>query len=674
MTRLVLLFFLTLPALLRAVTLAPVFGDNLVLQRNQPVPVWGTAAPRERVVVSFGRQRVTATAGADGRWTVRLTPLRVSVKPADLTVSGATEHVTAHDVLVGDVWLCAGQSNMQKPMGPNPPQPPVQNWEAERDAANYPTIRLFNVAMAGALAPQATCRGQWQVCSPQTVTSFSAAAYFFARKLVQDRPSVPIGLIVASVGGTMAQQWTSIPTLKTVPTYRGIAERGAELAAFAKIDTIVDWRKLGELAQQYKTQWWAAHDPGLAWTKDETDATLWKPATVPANYWNYNILPGFEGAVWYRKGFDIPATWAGKGLVVSCPGIYPEGSVFVDGIDITASATRQAPGLFRVPAERAQPGHHVLAIRVIGVNGAGGLVGDAKGYYLAPDDPAVDARINLAGAWTYRIGIDQRKVGSFPLTYGLPAIHYHAMIAPLVPTALTGVLWYQGESDMTGGTHQYYRDVLGALVADWRGKWGRPDLPFLIVQLPNVGGFTPFPTGYAGYARVREAQLATVLHTPGTGLVVTNDIGEPDIHPTNKQDVGLRLALLAEDMVYGLRRDGWSPLFAGMTVEGNRARLRFVHTGGALHTPNGEPLVGFAVAGADGKFVLADAVIDGETVVVSSPQVKAPAVVHYAMTDNTPCNLYNAAGLLASPFRSDCAETVAPWPAKGKSGGMQNGK
>jgi len=657
--------FLTALPSLAVVKLASLFGDNMVLQRDAAVAVWGTAEAGEKILVTVGRQAVQGVTGADGRWSVRLAPLPATGQAFDLTVAGANTLVL-HNVLAGDVWLCSGQSNMQKPLGLNPPQPPVDNYAQEIATANYPQIRLFDVRPAQALTPQESCSGQWDVCSPQTVGHFSAAAYFFARQLVQEN-GVPIGLITATLGGTPAQMWTSIPVLKQVPTFRGIAEQGEGLAAFAKTPKAypIGTSELSTFAGQYKQQWWAAHDPGLQpgreWCGPDFDDSGWPTRKEPSNLWQFTGLPDFEGLMWYRKTVTVPAEWAGKNLRFSCSGYSQEASFYFNGVNIDAQRVSKQSAVFDLPAVLVKPGKNVLAIRVIGVNGGGGLVGNPAAMYLATAEDAT-VSIPLAGPWQYHPGITLGLGDALPLTSALPATLYHAMIHPLAPYTLKGVLWYQGESDMTGGRHQYYREVLTALIADWRRLFGRPDLPFLLVQLPNIGTPDPFPTGYAPYAAVREAQLDVALHTPRTALVVTIDIGGPDIHPGNKQDVGKRLALAAQGMVYGKPLEYSSPYFAGATVEGEKLRLHFLHTAGKLVTRDGGPLTGFAIAGADGQFVLADAVIDGETVLVSSPKVAKPVKVHYAMRHCPVCNLYNAVGLPASPFRSECAETIAAPP------------
>ncbi len=651
------LLMLAMPAF-AAVTLAPLFTDNMVLQHGVSMPVWGMAAPGEKITVAFGRQTVMATAGADGRWRVALKPLAASAEPAELTVTGENT-LTLHNVLIGDVYLCSGQSNMQKPVGPNPPQPPVKNYEQEIAAANYPQIRLFDVGMTMALAPQSVCKGQWTVCSPQTVGRFSAAAYFFARQLVEEN-GVPIGLITATWGGTMAQQWTSVPAVKQVPTYRGIGEHAEALAAQAKLDGVLDWRAINAIAADYNRQWWLAHDPGLQpgkeWYRPEIDDSAWLVKTEPSSMWYGGSLPGFEGALWYRKTVEVPAAWAGKDLLLSPCSLDREVYVFFNGVSIDDKRVKNTVQ-YVIPTALVKPGTNVITIRLIGVNGAGGIAGDPKRMTLAPADDA-NAALPLAGPWRYHIGVKLGPGDALPGSTPLAGTLYNAMIHPLAPFAISGVLWYQGESDMTGGVHQDYRDILAALIADWRVLWNRPDLPFLLVQLPNIGDPEPFPTGYAPYAWIREAQLAIALKTPRTALVITIDIGERDIHPTNKQDVGKRLALAAQALVYGKPVEYSGPLFAGITAEGDKLRLRFTHAAG-LRTSGNAPLAGFAIAAADGHFQLADAVIDGDTVLVSSPNIANPARVHYAFRGSPICNLYNAAGLPASPFRSETADTVA---------------
>ena len=644
-----------------AVKLAPLFADNMVLQRDSQCALWGTAEPSEKVAVTVMRQTVKTVAGADGRWSVGLPRLSATAVPFDVTVTG-TNTLVLHNVLAGDVWLCSGQSNMQKPVGLNPPQPPVDNYEQEIATANYPQIRLFDVGVAGALVPQSTCVGKWTVCSTQTVGRFSAAAYFFARQLVQEN-GVPIGLITATRGGSQAQAWTSIRALKNVPTYRGIAEHGEALASFTNASGNLDGRELGAVAARYKADWWATHDPGLRpgseWTAPDYDDSAWQTRKEPSNYWQCTGLPNFEGMMWYRKPVAVPADWNGKDLIFSCSGYSQAASFYFNGINIDDRRVTNNLPRFAIPAALVRPGKNVIAARVIGVNGAGGLVGAPATMCLTRADDAL-AIVPLAGDWRCHTGIALGAGDAFPSTGWLPGVLYNAMIYPLAPYTLKGVLWYQGESDMTGGTHQYYRDVLQALIADWRSLFNRPDLPFLLVQLPNIGTPDLSSVGSGGYyAGVRESQLAVALHTPHTALIVTIDIGGPDIHPTNKQEVGKRLALAAQGLVNGKNVEYSGPLFAGMTAEGDRLRLRFIHTAGKLVTKDGGPLIGFAIAGADRRFVPGEAVIDGATVVVSSPKVQKPVVVCYGMGNSPVCNLSNAGGLPASPFRSDCADTVA---------------
>lgn len=656
------LVWLGVPAV-AAISLAPLFTDHLVLQRDTPVPVWGTAAPGECITVRIGRRAKTTVANAEERWALSLRPMKASTVPVDMIVQGGNTQMV-HDILVGDVFLCSGQSNMQKPVGLNPPQPPVKNYEQEIATAHYPQIRLFDVGMTMALAPQRTCTGQWRVCSPLTVGRFSAAAYFFARQLVQEN-GVPIGLITSTWGGTMAQQWTSVPTLKTVPTYRGIAEHADALAAQVKQTGVVDGRALNTYLTEYRRQWWAAHDPGLQpgkeWYLPDYDDAAWPTRNEPSGAWQSTGLPGFEGMLWYRKTVEIPAAWAGKALTFSCSGYDREGYLFFNGVSIDDRRVKNT-WQFIIPAEMVKAGKNVLALRLIGVNGAGGISGDPKRMTLGPVDDAT-ATLSLTGPWRYQIGVKLGPGEALPGSSPLAGTLYNAMIHPLAPYALKGVLWYQGESDMTGGTHQDYGDVLRALIADWRKLFNRPNLPFLLVQLPNIGNPEPFPTGYGPYAFIREAQLATALHTPHTALIITIDIGEADIHPTNKQDVGKRLALAAQAIIYGKRHEYCGPLFAGMTDEAGKLRLRFIHAAG-LRTGDGGPVKGFAIAGADGQFVEAEAIIEGTTVVVSSPKVPKPVRVHYAIRNSPVCNLYNAAGLPASPFRGENPLTVAPWPSR----------
>ena len=487
------------------VKLPAVIGDNMVLQRDIALPLWGWATPGDTITVTFAGQTKTATAGQDGKWQVTLDPLKASGKARTLTVQSKIDNrkSTIANVLVGEVWVCSGQSNMA--MGVSR----AANAEQEMAAAEHPNLRLFSFPKTPATTPQTECPGEWAPCSPETVGVFSATAYYFGRHLHKTL-GVPVGLINTSWGGTPVEAWIS---------------RAAHLA-----------------------------DPDLKTLVDTYDASV------------------------KRSPYD---------------------------------------------AEKAKAAYEKRLAAYKEARKAGKAKGRAS---KAPVDPATS----------------QRRPGNL----------YNGMIHPLIPYGIRGGIWYQGEANSHPGKGKLYHKQLSALIADWRGRWGQGDFPFLWVQLPNFKTRQDDPNARSEWAVTREGMMKT-LRVPNTAMAITIDIGEAkNIHPENKQDVGKRLAIGALKIACGRDICPMGPIYASCKVEGGKIRVSFDYVGKGLVAKGGE-LKGFAIAGADKTFVWADAKIDGESVVVSSDKVAKPAAVRYAWGDNPDCNLVNAAGLPASPFRTD---------------------
>ena len=478
------------------VKLPSIIGDNMMLQQGRSAPVWGWADPGERVTVSIGSQEVSATANEDGKWKVNLEPMHAG-GPYTMTISGdQSSQITLSNILIGEVWVCSGQSNMQWTVSNS------ANPEKEIAAADYPKIRLFYVKRTVAADPQEDCEGQWEECSPETIPGFSAVAYFFGRELHKDLDT-PIGLIHTSWGGTPAESWTSLPTLEAYDDFHPILNR------------------FGNAYLNYPA----------AMKRFEKQTEEWKKAQA-------------EGKKDVRRPY--------------------------------------AP--------------------------------------LGPEHP-------------HR-----------------PAGLYNGMIMPLVPYAIAGAIWYQGESN--AGRAYQYRSLFPTMIRDWRETWGQGDFPFLFVQLANFREVKPEPEE-DDWAELREAQTMT-LALPNTGMAVIIDIGEADdIHPKNKQDVGRRLALAGEAIAYGRTIEYSGPMYKAMTIDDNKARISFTHTGSGLTVKDGGALKGFSIAGPDRKFVWADAVIEGNEVVVKNGRVENPIAVRYGWAINPVCNLFNKDGLPASPFRTD---------------------
>ena len=499
----VIVILLGIVATLRAeVRPNPLFTDNAVLQQGIPVPVWGTASDGEKVTVEFAGQKISSTA-SKGSWNVRLQPIKADSKPSIMTISGATNTVTLTNLVVGEVWICSGQSNMERQLGLRKGQKPLLNWEAEAASADHPLLRHFLVKQTMSTNPLTDVTGNWEVCSPQTVTNFTAVGYYFGRDLQRDL-KVPVGLLHVSWGGTPAEAWTRWEAMETNPVLQPILQRYSnDISSYA--------------------------DRLAKYQADEQ-----------------RLKEEYTNAV--------------------------------------AKALAEAKPTPRPPAP--------------------------------PRDPLK--------------------------TQNSPARLFNGMLHPVIPYAMRGVIWYQGESN--NGRAREYRDLFPAMISDWRALWGEGDFPFLYVQIAPFKNMGP---------EIREAQFLTLAKTTNTAMTVITDHGDAnDIHPTDKEPVGQRLELAARSLAYGQSIEYSGPLFRKAEFRGSNAVISFSHLGGGL-VAKGGALRGFEIAGADGNFLPATALIEGTNVIVSAPGITAPASVRYGWTNVPDVNLFNAEGLPASPFRSN---------------------
>jgi sialate O-acetylesterase len=621
----------------------PLFADHMVLQRDAKVPIWGWASPGAKVEVRFAGQTKTAVTGADGKWMVRLNSLRTSSEPRELILTAPAEGrtVTVRDVLVGDIWLCSGQSNMEMGIG-------VCNATNDIAQANLPQLRLLTVPHHIATAPVQTLACQWLQCSPETVAKggwggFTAAGFFFGRELYRQL-KIPIGLIHSSWGGTIAEAWTSAEGLQPLSDFDERISQVQKRNQEKSLDFAVVYDK-----------WCQQNDPGTQqdWAKPELDANSWKAVNMPQPFEQAG-LPDFDGIVWFRRSFDIPAEWAGKNLRLGLGPVDDMDTTFVNGTKVGQMNRFDLNRVYDVPASLLKANANVVAIRVLDTGGAGGLVGKAEQMFLKPAG-ADGKTISLAGSWQMR---DSAPLSKLPAPPTVPeannpnvvTVLYNGMIAPLLPFAIKGAIWYQGESN--AGRAEQYRRLLPAMIQDWRNRFEVGEFPFYIVQLAAFQATQPQPRDNE-WAELREAQALTAKTLPNSGLAVAIDIGEAnDIHPKNKAEVGRRLALCGLAKTYGKRIEYSGPWYKSMKVSGNSIRLAFDHVDGGLSAKGGE-LKGFAIAGADRKFIWAKAEIEGKNVTVSSPEVTSPVAVRYAWDIDPICNLYNEAGLPAVPFRTD---------------------
>ena len=623
--------------------LHPLFSDGAVLQRGLPVPVWGWAGPGEKVTVEFAGQKASTIAGADGKWMARLPALEASDQPRVLRAAGITTAREVQNVVVGDVWVCSGQSNMEMGIG-------VCDVPAEIAAANHPMIRLLSVPRKVAYEPQELFAGSWAPCTPETVSAggwggFSAVGYFFGRELHRDL-KVPIGLIHTSWGGTICEAWASAEGLAPLPDFTD-AVAGVQATAQALRD--------GGGTPDTIEAWYRKNDPGTAagWQAPEFDDTAWVSAPQPG-LWEQSGLPGFDGIVWLRKSFDAPAAWEGRELTLSLGPVDDIDTTWINGVKVGSMEVWNQPRVYKIPAGMVKPGRNVIAVRVLDGASGGGICGQVAQMFIGPAGNEQGSLL-LAGAWRRKDSTPMRSLNGMPGQASLnkpnvPTVLFNGMISPLLPYAIKGAIWYQGVSN--AGRGYQYRSLLPAMITDWRAHFGVGDFPFYIVSLANFQQSSPQPSENDAWAELREAQAMTAKNLKNCGLAVAIDIGDAaDIHPKNKLEVGRRLALAALARAYGRDIAYSGPWYKGLTIEEGKIRLTFEHAKG-LAAKDGK-LTGFAIAGEDRKFVWADAVIDGETVVVSSPAVPKPAAVRYAWHVNPVCNLINAAGLPAVPFRTD---------------------
>lgn len=615
---------------------ASLFCDHAVLQQGVPIPIWGTADDGEKVTVTLAGQ-TASTVARDGKWSVRLAPLPAG-GPHVLSLAGRNR-VEITDVLIGEVWVCGGQSNMERQLGLREGQQPIKDWQAEAASADFPQIRHFGVAQRLALEPQTNVGGRWLVCSPETAPDFTAVGFFFGRALHLAR-GTPIGLIHSSWGGTPAEAWTSRDGISRVPES---ARSLAELDSFRRDPE-------GARADYLRSlnRWFEMFDPGTNSNSplcfEQLEVSDWPVMRLPVA-WEQAGVPDFNGVAWFRREIELPASWAGHDAELHLGAVDDIDTTWVNGHFIGRTTLWNVPRVYPLPAGTLKPGRNVIAVRVLDTGGNGGLWGGGEAMRLVnPNDHA--QTIVLDGDWRYHLSLPAHAAPPPPMDSsahsGSPTVLYNGMIAPLQPYAIRGVIWYQGEAN--SGRAGLYRRIFPNLVADWRRAWGQGDFPFLYVQIAPFKEMPP---------EIREAQRFSLATIPNSAMAVTLDVGDAnDIHPINKKPVGERLALAARALAYGEKIEYSGPLFDALQIDGKRAVLTFRHVGGGLVAKDGE-LKGFTIAGADKVFHSARAKIVGDTVEVVADAVSAPTAVRYAWANVPEGNLFNRADLPASPFATD---------------------
>ena len=619
-----------LPALIR---------DSMILQRDQKVNIWGWASANEKVRVVFNKRKYTATSDAAGKWKLQL-PATKAGGPYTIELS-ASNKIVIRDVLFGDVWFCSGQSNMVHQMNIHD-----VTYGQEIANANHPDIRQFWIPTRTHLgSPQIDLpKGYWKAAVGEDIRPFSAVAYFFAKK-INNQYNIPVGIINASVGGTPIEAWMSEEGFMDFPSIQNVIAKNKDTGY---TNTLL--RNPPPVAYRQRPSADAGLSGPLKWFDVAFEAKGWREINIPG-YWEDQGIKDLNGVIWYRRVIDIPKTMAENPAKLFLGRIVDDDELYINGIQIGKTGYQYPQRRYSVPANTLHAGKNIFVIRVTNTNGKGGFVPD-KPYYLFNGTDTV----SLAGSWQYKVGAVfeplKDRVQGFPFSaQNQPSSLYNAMVAPATEYTIKGICWYQGESN--AGRANEYRRLLPALINDWRIKWNENTLPFLYVQLPGFMDYNYLPSE-SQWAILREAQLHT-LAIPNTAMTVAIDLGEwNDIHPDNKKDVGERMALSALKIAYKENIIASGPIFESAHIEGNKITLTFSNTGSGLKTTDGEELMEFAIAGADKKFIWAEAKIEGNKVMVWSDEIKSPLFVRYAWADNpVNPNLINKEGLPASPFRTD---------------------
>jgi sialate O-acetylesterase len=632
------LFFFSAATVMAEVKLPPLFTDHMVLQRNVPVNIWGWANKGEKVTVTINQQRKSVKTDQTGKWLIQLDPLQAG-GPYTITITGKNT-ITLHDVLVGEVWLCSGQSNMVFTVKD------TKNATAEIPTANYPQIRQFKVPETMKAAASTELKGaEWKVCSPETVGDFTGVVYYFA-KYIQQELKVPVGIINASWGGTFIEAWTSNGALNQLNDYKEVPSlTDAELdgwinnleslfASYAIKLNVKSW-------DNYKTD-------DTNWQSEKTSDANWISVPFPGDF-DKALLPRFDGTVWFRTFIDLPENVAPNDITLHLGKIDDADETFINGEKIGATNNLNVVRNYTVSSKLLKPGRNLLAIKLTDYWETGGFVSPTDQIFIEGTNGFKLPLINQT--WKMNIASVTRVWIRSPNMH--PSLLFNGMIYPLLQATIKGVLWYQGENNAEFAFQ--YRELLPALIADWRKHFQQPQLPFYSVQLPNYQRFNQnSQNGGSNWAELREAfTLSAVI--PNTGYVVTTDVGDSaDIHPTNKEDVGKRLALLALNRLYNKQIVYSGPELDHAEYVQDKAIVYYKNSASALVARNRYGYVlGFEIAGNDQQFKYAAATIEGNKIILYNKEVAKPVAVRYNWSSNPEGNLFNEAGLPAAPFRTD---------------------
>jgi sialate O-acetylesterase len=620
------------------VQLPELISDGMVLQRDTDVKIWGWASDSEKITIHFNQSTYQTMANKNGEWELTLSGLKAG-GPYNMQID-ASNSITIHNIVIGDVWICSGQSNMGVPLGW------LSNvYKDDIEKSENPFIRQF---MAPWEISFIECKKNfklsgWQSANPENTHNFTAVGYFFAQK-IYEAYKVPIGLITAAMGGSSTEAWISEEAIKTFPKYYEDAQRYKNPGFLEQVNMLEDKRisKWNKLLRQNDEGY---KNPELTWRDPKLNTSDWETMQVPG-YWADTKLGYINGVVWFRKNFNILSDMVNKPATLKLGRIVDIDSVFINGQFVGTMGSQYAQRIYTIPKDLLIEGENTIVVRVVNNIRKGGFV-PGKQYEISVDEKIID----LKGEWAYRLGATVDQLEEHLFTGKISTGLFNGMIAPMLNYRIKGVLWYQGESNTSRAFEQY--DLFKLLIKDWRHQWQQGDFPFLFVQLPNFVEVN-FETTQYDWAYFRESQLKA-LSIPNTGMAVTIDIGEwNDIHPVNKKDAGYRLAYAAQKVAYGEKRIVYSgPIYQSMKINGNKIILTFANIGSGLISQNGGELKCFEICGVNNVFFLAQAKIEKDKIIVWSDEVAKPVAVRYAWANNPEgANLYNREGLPASPFRT----------------------
>jgi sialate O-acetylesterase len=640
-----------------------IFSDNMVLQQKSEVNFWGKALPGEKVLIESGfSQKRQTVVQKDSIWKTSLKTPKAG-GPYVVNIRIGDSIIVYKNVMIGEVWLCSGQSNMEMPLTGWPPRDTITNSAEEIKNASNNNIRLFTVARAYSNIPEFNCDGSWVESSPETAAKFSATAYFFGKKLYNEL-RVPIGLISSNWGGTAVESWISKKYLRSQPEYLPVinkidssGEGIKKVNAWLKNFPVIDMTKI-----QGENKWEVLDFNDKECSLPTFDDSRWPEMKLPAYF--ETILGEFDGVVWFRKKIEIPSGWLNKDLAIELGPIDDMDATFINGIKVGGYEKEgfwQANRIYNVPAEMVTDTTLVIAVRVIDLQGGGGIYGAKEKLKIYLKNSS--EKISLNGGWKYlpvaeysnskffvfgpkdEIYLTKPKL-AFYLSAYVPTTLFNGMISPLIPYTIKGVIWYQGEANT--GEPEKYRNLFSLMIKNWREDWGEGNFPFYFVQI------APYDYGKQTRSeRLREAQLFS-LSVPNTGMAVTMDIGNPsNIHPADKKDVGCRLAYWALAKNYDKKVYYSGPIYKSMKISKDKIILSFDYADGGLVLKDRNGENNFEIAGEDKVFKKAEIKIDNQKLIVFNPEVDKPVAVRYAWTNTSEATLFNKKDLPASSFRTD---------------------